>query len=98
VLHDVHIYLATQSLGTISPCVLCHHVNNIILPALGIQGMIIEFTAQRWLKFKLGYESKEGRKGMYVDGHEHPDVIKERQAFPKTLEGYEQCVFAILNA
>jgi hypothetical protein len=98
VLHDMRIYLATQSLGMISPCTLCHHVNNIILPVLGIQGTIIESTAQQWLKFKLGYKSKEGRKEMYVGGHEHPDVIKERQVFLETLEGYKQCMFAIPNA
>jgi hypothetical protein len=92
VLHDVRIYLATQSLGTISPHALCHHVNGIILPALGIQGMIVESTAQRWLKFKLGYESKEGEKGIYIDGHEHPDVIKERKEFIEILTGYEQYV------
>jgi hypothetical protein len=88
-LHDVCIYLTAQSLGTISPHGLCHHVNDIILPALGIRGTIVESTAQRWLKFKLGYTSKEGKKGMYVDGHECADVIKERMAFLKILRGYE---------
>jgi hypothetical protein len=44
-LHDVCVYLIAQSLGTISPHALCHYVNDIILPALGIQGMIIESTA-----------------------------------------------------
>jgi hypothetical protein len=90
VLHDVRVYLAAQSLGTISPRGLCHHVNDIILPALGIRGTIVESTAQRWLKFKLGYASKEGKKGMYVDGHERPDVIKERMAFLEILRGYER--------
>jgi hypothetical protein len=90
VLHDVRVYLAAQSLGTISPHALCHHVNDIILPTLGIRGTIVESTAQRWLKFKLGYTSKEGKKGMYVDGHKHPDVIKERKAFLEILGGYEQ--------
>jgi hypothetical protein len=71
---------------------LCHHINNIILPALGIQGTIVESTAQRWLKFKLGYESKEGKKGMYIDGHKRPDVIKEREAFLEILGGYGQYV------
>jgi hypothetical protein len=48
---------------------------------LGIDSMISESTAQWWLKFKLGYQSKEAKKGIYVDGHECPDVIKERQEF-----------------
>jgi hypothetical protein len=97
VLHDVRVYLATQSLGTISPRALCHHVNKIILPALGIQGTIVESTAQRWLKFKLGYESKEGKKGIYIDGHERPDVIKERKEFIEILSGYERYVGRVGN-
>jgi len=75
------MYLTAQSLGTVSLHVLCLHVNDIILPALGIDGKIIESMAQRWLKFRLGYESKEAYKGIYVDGHERLDVIKERNAF-----------------
>src|SRR6266851_7589037 len=81
ILHDVRVYLAVQSLGAVSPHTLCHHVNNIILPALRINGKIVKSTAQRWLRFRLGYECKESRKGMYVDGHECPDVIKERSDF-----------------
>lgn len=81
VLHNVRIYLASQGLGTVTPRDFCHHVNTVLLPALGINATISESTAQRWLKFKLGYQSKEAKKGLYVDGHERPDVIKERQAF-----------------
>ena len=91
ILHDVRAYLAAQSLGTVSPRALCLHVNNVILPALGIDGKIVESTAQRWLKFRLGYECKEAHKGMYVDGHERPDVIKERTEFIDKLMGtYER--------
>ena len=91
ILHDVCIYLAVQSLGTVSPRALCHHVNDIILPALQIDGKIIESTAQCWLKFRLGYECKEAHKGMYVDGHERPDVIKERDVFiNEQLNKYER--------
>ncbi|KAI0245926.1 hypothetical protein BJV78DRAFT_1286974 [Lactifluus subvellereus] len=46
-LHDVRMYLATQALGTVTPRTLCHHVNEVILPALKINGKIIESTAQR---------------------------------------------------
>ena len=91
VLHDVRMYLAAQSLGTVSPRALCHHVNDIILPALRIDGKIVESTAQRWLKFRLGYDCKEAHKGMYVDGHERPDVIKERDVFiNEQLNKYER--------
>jgi hypothetical protein len=92
VLHDVHVYLATQALGLVTPLSLCQHVNNVILPALEIEGTIVESTARRWLKFRLGYECKEAKKGMYIDGHERPDVIEEREAFLKQLATYERCV------
>jgi hypothetical protein len=91
VLHSVRMYLATQALGTITPRTLCHHINDVILPALEISGKIVESTAQRWLRFKLGYQCKEAKKGMYVDGHERPDVIEERKVFLNdTLKRYEQ--------
>ena len=92
VLHNVHVYLAAQSLGTVTPRTLCHHTNKVILPALGIQATISESTARRWLKFRLGYECKEAKKGVYIDGHERPDVIKEREAFINQLDRYEQYV------
>jgi hypothetical protein len=92
VLHDIRVYLAAQSLGTVTPRTLCHHTNQVILPALGIQATISESTARRWLKFRLGYECKEAKKGIYIDGHERPDVIKEREAFINQLDRYERYV------
>jgi hypothetical protein len=79
-LHDIRVYLVTQSLGTVNPRLLSQHVNNVILPALGIRGAIADSTVRRWLRSKLGYDSecKESKKGVYVDGHERPDVIEER--------------------
>ena len=35
-------------------------------------------AAVAWLK-KLGFEWKEVRKGVYIDGHEKPEVIFEQQ-------------------
>ncbi len=90
ILHNVRAYLAAQSLGTVSPRTFCLHVNNVILPALRINGKIVESMAQCWLKFRLGYECKEAHKGMYVDGHERLDIIKERTEFiDKLLSIYE---------
>ena len=34
ILQKVHVYLAAQKLGTITPHLLCKHVNNVILPIL----------------------------------------------------------------
>jgi len=90
ILHDVRVYLAVQSLGTVSPHTLCHHVNDIILPALGIDSKIVKSTAQHWLKFRLGYECKEVKKGMDVDRHERPNILRERSEFiDKLLNKYE---------
>jgi hypothetical protein len=97
VLHDVRVYLATQTLGTVTPRALCKHINAVILPALEIKGTIVESTAQRWLKYRLGYECKETKKGVYIDGHERPDVIVERKTFLGVLSSYERCV-ACTNA
>ena len=97
VMHNVRTYLASQALGTVTPWTFCQHVNNVILPALGIEATISESTAQRWLRLKLGYECREARKGVYMDGHERPDVIKEREEFIKlifeTFEPYVGCVY-----
>ena len=54
--------------------------------------MIVESTTQRWLKLRFGYKCKKIKKGVYIDGHEHPDVIKEREAFINQLDRYEQYV------
>jgi len=62
VLHDMCIYLASHDLGSITPWMLCQHVNDILLPALEMQGSITEVTAQRWLKFRLGYQCKEAKR------------------------------------
>lgn len=91
VLHDVRAYLAAQALGTVTPRTLRKHVNEAILPMLEIKGTISKSTAQRWLRFKLGYVCKETKQGMYMDGHERPDVIKERGEFlNKIFNEYER--------
>ena len=49
---------------------------------------VLERTARRWLS-KLGWRC--GRhKGMYVDGHEHSDVVEYRQAFVERFQNYER--------
>jgi len=92
ILHDVRVYLAAQSLGSVCPQMLCLHVNDVILPALEIEAKISKTTAKRWLKLRLGYECKEAKKGIYIDGHERPDVIKEREAFIAQINIYEPYV------
>ncbi|KIO04208.1 hypothetical protein M404DRAFT_9302 [Pisolithus tinctorius Marx 270] len=58
-------------------------VNVVILPALGLDTTdhnLSEGTAQQWLR-KLGYELKEAKKGIYVDGHEQEDVVAYHKEF-----------------
>jgi hypothetical protein len=70
---------------------MSQHINEVIFPALRIEGAISERTAQHWLRFKLGYQCKESKKGLYVDGHERPDVIKERNDFIEQISNrYER--------
>ena len=58
-------------------------VNNEILPSLGFDSgghKISEGAAHRWLA-KLRYELKEVKKGIYVDGHEHEDIVAYHKEF-----------------
>lgn len=41
--------------------------------------------AQRWL-CKLGYEYKDLRKEVFVDGHERSDIVEDRKNFLKKME------------
>ena len=47
--------------------------------------VICSRTAQKWLG-KLGYEYKDVRKDVFVDGHERADVVEDRKNFLKRLE------------
>ncbi|KAF7984096.1 hypothetical protein HWV62_16698 [Athelia sp. TMB] len=92
VLLAVRRYLAAKNLGTISTEELCRHVNNIILPTLGLTGpndRICTHTAWNWPK-KLGYICKDVKKGIYVDGHEQPNVIAYHEKFLKEIASYER--------
>ena len=86
------MYLAAQKLGTITPQFLCKEVNEVILPTLGLtekKASICEHTAVNWLK-KLSYECKDVRKGIYIDGHERPDVVEYRVKFLVKMEEYQR--------
>ena len=65
-------------------------MNDILLPALGIQESIVESTTRNWLKLKLGYQCKEVKCGIYINGHECPDMVKERKEFIEELERYDR--------
>ena len=42
-------------------------------------------TARNWLR-KLGYEYKDVRKEVFVDGHERADVVEDRINFLQKME------------
>jgi hypothetical protein len=88
VLHGVRMYLAAKKLGEITPRDLCDHVNTVICPALGVTGptsSICEHTAINWLH-KLGYKYSSAKKGVYVDGHQRPDVQAALTTFLSVME------------
>ena len=71
-------------------------MNEFLLPLLNIDTTISMSTAIRWLK-KLGFTLSQVRQGVYVDGHEHEDVIVARQEFIKKMnEEVFPYVFSII--
>jgi hypothetical protein len=46
-------------------------------------------TAQRWLH-KMGWRYGKKKNGMYVDGHERPDVVEYRDGFIVRWKEYEK--------
>ena len=92
ILQKIHVYLASQKLGTITSNLLCKHVNNDILPTLELtekKASICEHTAVNWLH-KLGYECKDVKKGIYVDSHERSDVVENQKKFLEEMDRYSQ--------
>jgi hypothetical protein len=85
-------WLLQQKKGSVSPGKFQKGINEVILPSLNIfpSKPLCERTARRWL-IKLGWQRTKIKKGVYVDGHERPDVVSYRQNtfLPKMLE-YER--------
>lgn len=84
-------WLGTQKIGSVTPLKFCKALNDTLFPKLGIvvPNPICERTARRWL-IKLGYRRTVYRKGVYVDGHERPDVVKFRnETFLPKMAQYE---------
>lgn len=73
-------WLTTLPSGTVNPRSFQAALNSTILPALGIitKRPLCERTARRYL-VTLGWRLTTLRKGVYMDGHERPDVVKYRQ-------------------
>ena len=87
----VREYLSSCPSGKVTPKALRDQVNSVIFPELGItpKKPLHVTTGRKWL-IKLGWRHLAIRKGVYMDGHEHPDVVKYRtEAFLPTMAGYE---------
>ena len=97
VLQGIREYLAAARLGKVTPGLFQRHLTQIIFPSLGMSdiSVISESTCRRWLH-KLGYRSLEVCKGLYVDGHEHPDVIEARGTFLVKMREFHRYVYSTI--
>ena len=77
VIISVCTWLAAHKSREMTPATFCQALNSTILPDLGImlKTLLSNRTACHWL-LKLGYWHCVLKKGVYMDGHEHADVIK----------------------
>lgn len=73
-------YLQSLPTGKVMPKNLQVAVNTVILPALDItpKKPISTRTSRCWL-IKLGWRYTQVKKGVYMDGHEHDNIVKYRQ-------------------
>ncbi len=60
----------------------CSWVNSTLEP--GFPRKISVSTARRWL-CAMGFEVLTPRKGVFIDGHERPDVVEARSAFLRRM-------------
>lgn len=91
----IKLWLAQQKIGEIRVKDLRQHFLDKILPLLTpdtaqrASMKIADSTIRRWLR-KLGYEPHTHRKGLYVDGHERPDVKKKRVEYLDEIQRLER--------
>ena len=76
VLRASRTWLIQQKKGSVTPVKFQKGINEVILPSLNIfpSKPLCERTACRWL-IKLGWQHTKIKKGVYIDGHEHADVV-----------------------
>ena len=75
------MYLTSLPTGEVTPSRFHRMLNEHIPPSLGynLRTGLSERTARRWL-VNLGWRNKLLRKGVYMDGHERPDVVEYRKS------------------
>ncbi|KZT68737.1 hypothetical protein DAEQUDRAFT_745617 [Daedalea quercina L-15889] len=79
-------YLTSLQAGEVTPKIFCCALNEEIFPTLGyrLKSGLSNRTARRWL-VKLGWRCMGLKKGVYMDGHERPDVrrYQDEEFLPK---------------
>ncbi|KAL4063818.1 hypothetical protein J3A83DRAFT_4361906 [Scleroderma citrinum] len=91
----IHQYSTVLHDGEITPQLLIKQINTIILLSLGLDAAgqkISDGAACRWLG-KLGYELKECKKGIYVDGHEQEDMVAYCKEFLDMFDKNERYIY-----
>jgi hypothetical protein len=86
------VYLSGLATGEVTPRKFHHALNEQILPSLGytLRDGLSERTARRWL-VRLGWRRTRLKKGVYMDGHERPDVKEYRdKVFLPLMASYER--------
>ena len=70
-------HLSSMPMGKVTPKEFHCALNEWILPSLrfALKDGLSERTAQRWL-VSLGWWHTRVKKGVYMDGHERPDVVE----------------------
>jgi hypothetical protein len=85
-------YLTGLPTDEVTPLCFCRMLNEHILPSLSytLKDRLSECTAQRWL-VKLGWRNRLLWKGVYMDGHERPDVVTYcMNTFLPLMESYQK--------
>ena len=71
----------------------CQHINNEILPSSFLSPGFprkICLESARKLLYHLGFKRVDtGKKGVYIDGHERPDVVQEQELFLQKIQDYD---------
>ncbi|CAG8517448.1 13040_t:CDS:2, partial [Cetraspora pellucida] len=74
----------------VNPETVKSYIEQKILPQLNVESSSISIrTARRWMQ-KLGFYYKRHQQGVYVDGHERPDVVAYRHIFFQKVAEFDQ--------
>ena len=79
---------ATRGRPNLTSAAFCQWVNNELLPNSvldpGYPRRVSVETARKWLH-DLGFNVLQMSKGVFIDGHERPDVVESRERFLKKM-------------